>query len=95
MFGTNNMSDWIDQFIFFDELSDDARSELHSMLKKHGDAALSAAFEEWRLLRESLRADITAQVPDRHLLIHFAMWRHGNSSLLTDEELETVKATLP
>lgn len=95
MFGTNNMSDWIDQFIFYDELGDEARSELNSMLKQHGDAAATAAFEEWKLIRAGLRAEVAARIPDRRTLIHFAMWRHGNAALLTPEELKDVEEVFP
>jgi len=89
------MSDWIDQFIFFDELGEEDRSGLDSILKQHGDAAVAAAFEEWKLLRASLWSEFAARIPDRRSLIHFAMWRHGNASLLTVEELKSVEAMLP
>lgn len=89
------MSDWIDQFIFFDELGEESRSGLDSILKQHGDAAVSAAFEEWKHLRSGLRSEFATRIPDRHSLIHFAMWRHGNASLLTVEELNSVEAMLP
>ena len=87
------MSDWIDQFVFYDELSEEARSNLDSKLKRHGEAA--AAFEEWKQLRAILRRDLGVKIQDRRLLIHFGMWRYGNASLLTPSELAEVEESLP
>jgi transmembrane sensor len=89
------MSDWIDQFIFYDELNEEARDGLNASLEHDGGDSVSQAFDEWKLLRERLRIELGTLIPDRERLIHFAMWRHGNASLLTSEELKVVQANLP
>lgn len=91
----NEMSDWIDRFIFLDELDESARTELDTMFEKHGDKSLAAAFDEWVALREILRREFGKQIHGRQSLIHFAMWRHGNASLLSKTELEEVESMLP
>jgi ferric-dicitrate binding protein FerR (iron transport regulator) len=88
------MSDWIDQFIFYDELGDEARSTLRSSLKKHGDVVVEAAFDEWIHLRKGLGETFGSLVKDRRQLVNFAMWRHGNARFLTSAELTEVQENL-
>jgi ferric-dicitrate binding protein FerR (iron transport regulator) len=88
------MSDWIDQFIFYDELDEESRSVLRAALKQHGEASVETAFDEWRHLRTTLGRSFEVLVKDRRQLINFAMWRYGNASILTSDELDEVEENL-
>jgi len=83
------MSDWIDRFILYDEVSPDERVELEEALE--GRADINAAFAEWRHLRRAIRSDIDQTVKDRHLLVQFSLWRNGRIDALAPEELAEVE----
>ena len=89
------MSDWIDQLLFYDELTEDARAQLGAGLQNGGDSTIAVAFDEWKQLRAVLRADLGSKVLDRKSLIHFAMWRSGRGADLEPSELADVEAMLP
>lgn len=83
------MSDWIDRFILYDEVSPEEREQLGESLKGRTD--LPAAYAEWKQLRGAIRSNIEESVQDRHLLIQFSLWRNGHIDALTPEELSEVE----
>lgn len=83
------MSDWIDQFLFYDDLDDDARAQFRAALSSRVEVA--QAFEEWKAFQAALRENVEPGFVDRKLLVHYAMWRNGNASLLSPEELGEVE----
>lgn len=87
------MSDWIDRFILYDEVSPEEREMLDEALE--GRADLAAAYAEWRQLRKAIRSNIDESVKDRHLLIQFSLWRNGHIDALTPEELAEVERYRP
>ncbi|MGA7303721.1 MAG: FecR domain-containing protein [Rhodothermales bacterium] len=83
------MSDWIDRFILYDEVSPEEREQLGEALKGRTDVA--TAYAEWKQLRGAIRSNIEESVQDRHLLIQFSLWRSGHINALTPEELSEVE----
>lgn len=87
------MSDWIDRFILYDEVSPDDRVRLEESLE--GQADVAAAYLEWKALRGVIRSNIDHAVKDRHLLIQFSLWRSGHVDALDPEELAEVEKNRP
>ncbi len=83
------MSDWIDRFIHYDEVSPEEREELKDALEGRADVA--TAYAEWRHLRAAIRSNINQAVRDRHLLVQFSLWRNGHIDALDPEELVEVE----
>ena len=82
------MSDWIDSFIFYEEVSSD---ELNALSESFDAADIAQAFEEWKELRSEIRGTIEDAVKDRHLLIQFSLWRNGHVDALAPAELAEVE----
>ncbi|WP_420454555.1 FecR family protein [Rubrivirga sp.] len=83
------MSD-LDALAFYDALPPDERAALDAALREH--PALAEAFARWQSLRASVRAELARDLPDRALLVLYAL---ADDDLLTDAERAQVDAARP
>ncbi|QXD14432.1 FecR domain-containing protein [Rhodocaloribacter litoris] len=84
------MKQEFDPTLFDEALTPEARRALQAVLDE--DPALAAAFERWRRVRIALRAHLEARVPDRHLLVLYALARGGRADVLEPGERAALEA---
>ncbi len=77
----------LDTLALYDALPPDERAALDAALADR--PALAEAFARWRSLRAEVRADLARDLPDRALLVLYAL---ADDDLLSDAERETVEA---
>ena len=79
-----------DAIAFFDALPPDERAALDTALREQ--PALAEAFARWQSLRAGVRAELARDLPDRALLVLYAL---VDDDLLTDDEQVQVDAARP
>ncbi len=77
------MNDVFDALIFYDDLPAEQKEALHEALK--ADSKLAASFNRWRILQQQIQSSLNSHVPDRELLVLYAL-SEENSNLLTHSE---------
>lgn len=82
------MDDRLYDLIFTDELPPEARRELVMALRH--DPSLRKAFQRWRQVQRQLREEINASVPDRKLLVLYAL-QQSDDEVLSSREAERVQ----
>ena len=80
----------LDALALYDALPPDEQAALAAALADR--PALAEAFARWRSLRADVRARLAQDLPDRALLVLYAL---ADDDLLTDDERETVDAARP
>ncbi len=81
------MEDRHDDIIFFEGLSPERREAVRNAIRKDDD--LARTFAQWRQIRVALREQLHTQVPDRRLLVLYALADAGHGDVLsTDERAE-------
>ena len=78
------MEDRYNDIIFFEELSPERRETVREAIRD--DADLARTFAQWRQIRAALRDQIGARVPDRRLLVLYALDDAGHGDMLSAEE---------
>lgn len=84
------MRDTLDSLALFDALSPDERADVEAALA--AQPALAEAFARWRSLRAEVRADLARDLPDRALLVLYAL---ADDDLLSDAERAHLDAARP
>ena len=87
------MSEAFDPALFDDALTPEARQAFRAALE--ADPSLAEAYARWRRVRAAVRRSLDAHVPDRHLLVYFALDASGRADLLTAAEREALEAARP
>ena len=82
----------LEQLLFLEELSTRQQQELEVFLHSHPD--LARQFARWQALEAWLRQQIERYVPDRSLLVLYALYQQ-NPQWLTAEEIRWVESHLP
>ena len=83
------MSDF-DTLALYDALPDEERDALDAALKEQ--PALADAFARWRSLRAGVRAELARDLPDRALLVLYAL---ADDDLLADDERRQLEQARP
>lgn len=78
------MEEWRNDIIFFEELTPERRAEVQAAIGD--DPELARSFARWRQVRVALRERIDARVPDRRLLVLYALDDAGHSDVLSADE---------
>lgn len=81
--------------IFFEELTPERRAEVRAAIG--GDPELNRSFVRWRQVRAALREQIDTRVPDRQLLVLYALDDAGHGAVLDADEraaLERARDTI-
>ena len=89
------MSNYDERIAFYDELSPAEREAFHAKLKQ--DPEQAEALRRWQEIRTALRRSLQEHVPDRSLLVLYALDRAGRTSLMNPRErvaLEAVREDL-
>jgi ferric-dicitrate binding protein FerR (iron transport regulator) len=84
------MDDAYGPLLFEDELSPEQRAALRERLE--GDPELAEGWARWRRVRNQLRHRLQERLPDRRLLVLYALEQGGHSDALTPEEQEALNA---
>ncbi|WP_103029709.1 FecR family protein [Salinibacter altiplanensis] len=84
------MDDAYGPLLFEDDLSPEQRAKLQERLDD--DPALADGWAHWRQVRVRLRERLQTHLPDRRLLVLYALDRAGRGDLLTPEEAEVLEA---
>ena len=79
-----------DALALYDALPPDERAALDAALREH--PALAEAFARWRSLRAGVRRELARDLPDRTLLVLYAL---ADDDLLSDAEREQLEAARP
>lgn len=82
------MENKYDDVIFFEELPPERQEEVRAALDDDPD--LARAFTRWRRIRAAVRARIEAGVPDRRLLVLYALDKAGKGDALSPTERQTL-----
>jgi len=78
------MEDRRDDIIFFEELPPERREAVWNAIRKDED--LARTFAQWREIRAALREQLHTQVPDRRLLVLYALADTGHVDVLSADE---------
>jgi ferric-dicitrate binding protein FerR (iron transport regulator) len=78
------MEDQRDDLIFFEELSPERREAVREAIGNNAELARTVA--QWRQIRATLRHQIEARVPDRRLLVLYALDAAGRGDVLSADE---------
>ena len=84
------MDDAYGPLLFEDDLSPEQQARLRERLDE--DPALADGWARWRQVRARLRARLQTHLPDRRLLVLYALAEEGRDDLLTPEETEALDA---
>lgn len=76
--------------LFEDDLSADQRAKLRERMED--DPELEDAWTRWRRVRRQLRTRLRERLPDRRLLVLYALEEEGHDDVLTAEEQEALDA---
>ena len=87
------MDDAYGPLLFEDALSSEQRAKLRARLAE--DPALADGWARWQQVRARLRERLQEHVPDRRLLVLYALSEEGREDLLTPEEAEALDAARP
>lgn len=80
----------LDALAFYDALPPEERAALEAALRER--PALAEAFARWQSLRAHVRRDLARDLPDRALLVLYAL---ADDDLLSDAERERLEAARP
>lgn len=86
------MKDVLDAIIYYDELSKDQQVALHDSLASEPD--LLRMFNRWQVLKEEVRNNLDASIPNREQLVLFALQQQKEDYLTLDEH-SSLNASLP
>jgi ferric-dicitrate binding protein FerR (iron transport regulator) len=86
------MEDRRDDIIFFEELSPERRDAVRDAIRT--DHELARTFAQWRQIRGALREQLHAHVPDRRLLVLYALDDAGQGDALSPDEHAELDAAL-
>jgi ferric-dicitrate binding protein FerR (iron transport regulator) len=78
------MNDLYEALLFYEDLSPGQREEVRKRLEDHADAA--EAFAQWRAIEQRVAEELRNDLPDRHLLVLFALEDQGDRTLLSTQE---------
>jgi len=78
------MNDLYEAFLFYENLSPSERNEVRERLESDPDAA--EAFAQWRAIEQRVAEEMQTALPDRHLLVLFALEADGHRGMLTTQE---------
>jgi len=78
------MNDLYEALLFSEDLPPSQREAIQKRLEDDPDAA--EAFAQWRAIERRVAADLQRALPDRHLLVLFALEDQGDRSLLSTQE---------
>lgn len=78
------MNDLYEALLFYEDLSPGQREEIRRRLEEDADAA--EAFAQWRAIEQQVADDLRNALPERHLLVLFALEEQGDRSLLSTQE---------
>lgn len=84
------MDEELEAFLFFDELPEEQRKKWRAAFEE--DPALAEAAARWQRVREQVRKSIERHIPDRRLLILYALKESGRADLLSQEEAQALEA---
>ncbi len=87
------MQDPNDALLFFDDLSPAQQQALRAALAE--DPVLADAFAQWRQVRAAVRERLHADVPDRRLLVLYALEAAGRADVLSPDEQQALGAARP
>jgi len=82
-----------DPLVFYDALSPEEQEELREELADNSDRA--EALRMWQAVRAGLRERLRERVPDRRVLVLYALDHAGRSDLLSDDEQATLEEARP
>ena len=78
------MNDLYEALLFFEDLSPGQREEVRKRLEEDADAA--EAFAQWRAIEQRVLEELRNDLPERHLLVLFALEDQGDRALLSTQE---------
>ena len=78
------MNDLHEALLFFEDLPPRQREEILERLESDPDVA--EAFVQWRAIERRVAQDLQKDLPERHLLVLFALEDDGDRSLLSTQE---------
>lgn len=84
------MDDAYGSLLFENDLSPEQRSKLRERLDE--DSALADGWARWQQVRARLRERLQKHLPDRRLLVLYALSEEGREDLLAPEEVEALNA---
>lgn len=84
------MDDEYRRLLFDDDLSSAQRAELREQME--ADPELAEGWARWQQVRARLRERLQRHLPDRRLLVLYALDDDGHGDLLTPEEAEALEA---
>jgi len=84
------MDDEYGRLLFNDDLSSEQRAELREQLE--ADPELAEGWARWRQVRARLRERLQRHLPNRRLLVLYALDDDGHGDLLTPDEAEALAA---
>jgi len=87
------MPDYLNPAIFYDNLTADQREALLDHLAT--DPELAASFNHWKQVRSGVAKKLETLLPDRHLLVLYALDESPRQGLLTPPEKEAVRKARP
>lgn len=87
------MEDRHDDIIFFEELSPERRNAVREAIR--ADDELARTFAQWRQIRAALREQLHTQVPNRRLLVLYALDEANLTDVLSVDERAELDAARP
>lgn len=78
------MNDLHEALLFFEDLPPSQREEVRERLESDPEAA--EAFAQWRAIEQRVAQDLRNDLPERHLLVLFALEDEGHRGLLSTQE---------
>ena len=87
------MNSTYESLLFYEDLPPERREALAEALA--ADPALAEAFAQWQRLRADVRRSLDDALPDRHLLVLYALEAKRGSGALTPTEREALQAARP
>lgn len=84
------MEDPLGPFLFEDDLSPDRKAELRELLEDNPD--LAEGWARWKRARHRIRHRLQEHLPDRRLLVLYALEEEGYGNILTSDERDALDA---
>lgn len=79
--------------LFYDDLPDDRQSAMRKQLADHPD--LKDTLVQWMQVRAAVRRELEADLPDRHLLVLYALHDAGLEDSLSEPEQRALRDARP
>lgn len=86
------MNDVLETIIFYDDLSEEQRKALFAAID--ADPKLASSFKKWRALQREVRSSLSSSIPNRDLLVLYALSQE-NTELLTPSEQTILTEAIP